>query len=118
MSAAVKECTADNSQPFEWASVDFVSDRNSLRNLLRWVGKWRKLEDFRIDMHLVGEKTVVFTRWRTHSQRGPSPQNYGFSFEHHNTLPAPGYEVKRKAAHDRIVSYVSGDEYYMRLLGI
>jgi hypothetical protein len=106
MLAAVHECTP--SDTFQWSSSDFVSDRNSLRHLLRWAGQWSKLDDFRIDLSLVGTKTVVLTRWNRHSSEwAPSTSGYGSSFKSNQTTAAPGCEVTAKGSHDRIVNYVS-----------
>jgi hypothetical protein len=106
MLAAVSECTAPDA--FQWSTCDFVSDRNSLRHLLRWAGQWGKLDDFRIDLSLVGAKTVVLTRWNRHvSEWAPSTSGYGTSFKIHQTMAAPGCEVTAKGSHDRIVNYVS-----------
>jgi hypothetical protein len=105
MLAAVNECTP--AADFQWASSDLISDRNSLRNLLRWVGGWQKLADFRIDLSLVGDKSVVLTRWKQDTQERSSGRSYGFSYEDNQTVAAPGCELSRKAGHDRIVSYVS-----------
>jgi hypothetical protein len=126
MLAAIKECSSDDNRGFEWSSADIISDRNSLRKLLRWVGRWNHLEDFRIDMHLVGNKSVVFTRWWQDIEMGLSPGSYGLSFEHHGTHPAPGCEVYEKAAHNRVITYVSKyahicthrylNRYYIRAL--
>jgi hypothetical protein len=107
MLAAVHECTVNDVQPFDWSSSDIISDRNSLRNLLRWVDDWEKLEDFRIDLHLAGNNSVVFTRWRRDTRQEPWEHSYGFSYEDDQTESPPGCEVSQRASHDRIVSYVS-----------
>ena len=48
---------------FDFAQgIDFVADRNSLRKLHSWVVGGKK-QDFRIDLDVAGEKTVLLTRW-------------------------------------------------------
>jgi hypothetical protein len=105
MLAAVTECTPPGD--FQWGPSDFICDRNSLRNLLRWVGNWEKLEDFRIDISLAGTKSVVLTRWKQATPEWSKKNSFGFSYEYFKTFAAPGCELGRKACHDRIVSYVS-----------
>jgi hypothetical protein len=107
MLTAVELCTPD----FNWNPSDIVSDRNSLRNLLRWVtwdssARWRP-RNFRIDMHLAGEKTLVLTRWKRDIVQRPAEHSYGFSYERSETVPVPGCALSRAAGHDRIMAYVS-----------
>ena len=46
----------DEEEKFDWSSVDFVTDRNGLRKLLRWINAvpGDPPRDFRIDMELAG----------------------------------------------------------------
>ncbi|KAI0070366.1 hypothetical protein K474DRAFT_818550 [Panus rudis PR-1116 ss-1] len=91
----------------DWPSVDFVTDRNGLRKLLRWIDSGggegsREKRTFRIDTQLAGSNTVLFSRWqeRTIEQaQGGS----GFSFEKETTKPAKGCE--RSTGHHRIIKY-------------
>ncbi|KAI0783480.1 hypothetical protein C8Q75DRAFT_435704 [Abortiporus biennis] len=88
----------------DWAEVDFVTDRNNLRKLLRWVsGKARGKQDFRIDTQLAGKRTVLFTRFeqRVIAMRGGS--GFGSNFEKVSTKPVPGCE--RTTGYHRIVKY-------------
>ncbi|KDR82523.1 hypothetical protein GALMADRAFT_58125 [Galerina marginata CBS 339.88] len=88
--------------PFDWASVDIVTDRNCLRKLTRWVGG-NNVRDFRIDLQLVGEKTVLMNRWEKRNMEVFSGRTFGFSFEKASTSPAPG--CKDSTGHHRIVTY-------------
>lgn len=107
MLAAVDECTA-SAAPFDWNMADVITDRNSLRNLLRWVNQspTRKVDEFRIDMHLAGERSLVLTRWKRDTHVQALPGSFGFSYEENQTTPAPGCEDSRDAGHVRIISYV------------
>jgi hypothetical protein len=93
--------------PVVWKDVDFVSDRNVLRKLLRWVrGTGR---DFRIDTELVGKKTIFLNRWEQKSVDYLSGNTYGFNFEKAVTRPVAGCEGTSK--HARIISYVRNFVY-------
>ncbi|PCH40482.1 hypothetical protein WOLCODRAFT_143128 [Wolfiporia cocos MD-104 SS10] len=96
-----------NADPMDWRSVDLVTDRNCLRNLLRWCGgSGKKPRDFRIDLQLAGQHTMLFSRFVTNYRHGVGAgvgQTYGFSFENESTIPAPGCE--NSIEHARIVKY-------------
>jgi hypothetical protein len=100
---AVERTAEADGKTFEWSSVDFVTDRNSLRKLLRWIGG-TALKDFRIDTQLAGERTVLLNRWETHPIEQMGGYTYGFNFEKASTRPAPGCEDG--TGHHRIVRYV------------
>jgi hypothetical protein len=107
MLTAVELCTPG----FDWNPSDIVSDRNSLRNLHRWVN-WADSDpqppwSFRIDMHLAGKKTLVLTRWKRGIVQRPADYSYEFSYERSETVPVPGCALSRAAGHDRIMAYVS-----------
>ncbi|KAJ7776845.1 hypothetical protein DFH07DRAFT_877028, partial [Mycena maculata] len=91
---------------FEWADhFDFVTDRNGLRKLMRWIdGADAELppKDFRIDMQLAG-RTVLFNRWEKRTRENYSGFTYGFNFEKASTDPALGCE--ESSGHHRIVKY-------------
>lgn len=96
--------------PFNWSAVDLVTDRNGLRKLLRWIyGPTEErdmyIKDFRIDMQLAGEKTVLFNRWEKRTEEELSGFTFGFNFEKKTTVPAKGCE--ENAGHHRIIQYVS-----------
>ncbi|EIW52480.1 uncharacterized protein TRAVEDRAFT_61376 [Trametes versicolor FP-101664 SS1] len=104
----VAEENADTS--LDWASVDFVTDRNGLRKLMRWLGhsgtEWdAPLKEFRIDLQLGGAKTVLMHRFekRTREIAMPPKGGCGINFERESTSPAPGCE--RSTGHHRIVQY-------------
>ena len=95
--------TDDDQQDIDWPSVDFVTDRNGLRKLLRWINGTVK-DGFRIDMQLAGRQTVLFDRWEKRTREVPS-WAYGHNFESESTTPAPG--CKLGTGHHRIITYVS-----------
>ncbi|KAG6902422.1 hypothetical protein C0995_000348 [Termitomyces sp. Mi166 len=97
---AVNRANAQNEEEFDWASIDFVTDRNNLRKLLRWING--TASDFRIDVQLAG-KTVLFNRWENRYQEQMSGRTYGFNFEKASTRAAPGCESS--TGHHRIVRY-------------
>lgn len=87
-----------------WSSVDIITDRRMLRNLLALVEG--NQEDFRIDVQLVGQGTVLFHRWETISEEVSDGKGFGDSFERASTTPAPGCERGTLAGHFRVVTYV------------
>jgi hypothetical protein len=89
----------------DWKTVDFVTDRNGLRKLLRWVMK-ASGRDFRINTQLVGSKTVVLNRWETSTTERMRGNSFGFNFEKATTRPMPP-ATDRSAWHHRVVTYVS-----------
>lgn len=96
--------------PFNWSSVDLVTDRNGLRKLLRWINgpteEWEmRIKDFRIDMQLAGEKTMLFSRWEKRTEEEMSGYTFGFNFEKKTTVPAK--DCEGSAGHHRIIQYVS-----------
>lgn len=101
---AVERKSELDDKPFDWASVDFVTDRNGLRKLLRWIGGSAE-KDFRIDMQLAGTSTVLLNRWEVRTSEQMSGYTFGFNFEKASTKPAPGCE--KSTGHHRIVKYVS-----------
>lgn len=103
---AVDIVAEENETDIDWLDVDFVTDRNGLRKLLRWIHADRK--EFRIDTQLVGRRTVLLSRWEKRTQEmvaGPYLQ-FGTSFENETTRKAPGCE--KSTGHHRIVKYDFG----------
>ncbi|KAJ3573986.1 hypothetical protein NP233_g2065 [Leucocoprinus birnbaumii] len=90
----------------EWKTVDFVTDRNGLRKLLRWVVK-ASGRDFRIDTQLVGDKTVVLNRREPSVTEKMPGHTFGFHFEEATTRPMPPSN-RRSGHHHRIVTYKFG----------
>ncbi|KAG6900310.1 hypothetical protein C0993_012742 [Termitomyces sp. T159_Od127] len=97
---AVNHVSTQNKEQFDWASIDFVTDRNNLRKLLRWING--TANDFRIDVQLAG-KTVLLNRWENRYQEQMSGRTYGFNFEKASTRAAPGCEDS--TGHHRIIRY-------------
>jgi hypothetical protein len=93
-------------KPLDWRKVDYVMDRDAFRKLLHWLDKdQRELSDFRIDTQLVGEHTVLCTRWEPHDIiRLPSSGTYGAGFLEVASNPAP--ECDDTTAYFRIMNYV------------
>ena len=103
---AIDIMTAEKGIKVDWPNIDFITDRNALRKLLKWADG-ASGQDFRIDLELAGERTVFLNRWETKNRNrlGPEQQSYGFAFEHASTRPAPGCDGT--TGHHRISSYVS-----------
>ncbi|KAI0770637.1 hypothetical protein C8Q74DRAFT_1317829 [Fomes fomentarius] len=104
----IYEEDADTSM--DWSAVDFVTDRNGLRKLMRWIqhspdNPEEQLKEFRIDLQLGGKKTVLMHRWekRTRELSDRPRSGCGMNFEHASTTPAKG--CKRGTGHHRIIQY-------------
>lgn len=109
--AAVDQHAEDEGRgDYCWSSIDIVTDRNGLRKLMRWIG-WKNSgtvaynneKDFRIDLQLAGEKTILFNRYETQTQQYFSGYTFGFNFEKATTSRADGCE--KGTGHHRIVQY-------------
>ncbi|KAI0044355.1 hypothetical protein FA95DRAFT_1608633 [Auriscalpium vulgare] len=93
----------------DWPSVDVIVGRNSLTRLMGWAsgsskrsdGAWH---DFRIDIELAGDKTVLLNRWEAEYWDAPNAKRYGRNFEHAMSTPAKGCEA-RTSGHHRVVKY-------------
>ena len=93
----------------DWPTVDVVTGRNSLRKLLRWLSpsSQRKVRDFRIDVQLVGIKTLVLGRWEGSEYEPPTGRVYGYGFEGATTRAAPGCPPSgQHRGHHRVIAYV------------
>ncbi len=90
----------------DWSSVDVIANRNSLRKLLTWAtsSSRRQPYDFRIDLELVGEHTILLNRWVRSLEVFVDGKSYGLNFEKKSTKPAEGCE--QSVRHLRIVKYV------------
>ena len=89
---------------FDYASLDIITDRNNLRKLLKWI-EGSSQSDFRIDLQLCGENTVVLGRWESKPvETNPWKLGYGMNFEKYTTRLLAGCE--ESTAHHRIISYV------------
>lgn len=111
---AVDLMAEEKGDPFDWSTVDFVTDRNGLRKLLRWMNDDGTAKEFRIDTQLAGGSTVLLNRWEKKTREGPNPRysTYGFSFERESTYKAPGMEQAAATGYHRIVKYVSIFRFY------
>lgn len=91
--------------PVNWPAVDVITDRNSLRKLMRWLSpsEGKEVCDFRIDVELVGTKTLVLNRWEGRERQPPNGRSYGFGFEAAMTRAAPGCPI---SGHHRAITYV------------
>lgn len=89
----------------DWAGIDFVTDRNNLRKLLRWIGGGSGKGPFRIDAQLAGKGTVLLNCWNPRTRVWGAANSYGFSFEKASTTPVVGCE--NTSSHHRLVEYVS-----------
>ena len=94
--------------PVDWPAVDVITDRNGLRKLLRWLNpsEGREVRDFRIDVELVGAKTIVLNRWEGRTREPPTGRSYGFAFEAATARAAPGCPP---SGHHRTITYVRYD---------
>ena len=105
---AVDAMKADNhgAGNTEWAKLDFITDRNNLRSLLRWLNDaTRSAAEFRIDAQLAGKKTVLLTRWEKRNHESMSGVTFGNEFKKACTQYIDGHE--NGAGHHRIIRYVS-----------
>ena len=88
----------------DYKALDLVSDRNNLRKLLQWAEK-RSEHAFRIDVELVGTKTVVFSRCEEETIEIVPPgkfRGFGQEFERVVTSGKDQYTT----CHHRIITYV------------
>ncbi|KAH9047956.1 hypothetical protein EDB83DRAFT_2227213 [Lactarius deliciosus] len=90
--------------PVDWPTVDFVTDHNDLRKLLRWLSPspGREVQDFRIDVQLVGTKTLVLRRWEIRPHWDHANRSYGHAFAAAMTRAAPDCPSSR---HHRVIAY-------------
>ncbi|KAH9046230.1 hypothetical protein EDB84DRAFT_1467266 [Lactarius hengduanensis] len=90
--------------PVDWPAVDFVTDHSDLRKLLRWVNPspGREVQDFRIDVQLVGTKTLVLRRWESPAPWVHTTRSYGHAFANAMTRAAPDCPSSR---HHRAIAY-------------
>jgi hypothetical protein len=102
---AAADAIHDKKAPVDWPAVDVLTDRNGLRKLLRWLNpsEGREERDFRIDVELVGTKTIVLSRWEGRTHDPPSTRNFGFGFEAATSRTAPGCP---NSGHHRAITYV------------
>ncbi|KAH0425477.1 hypothetical protein CcaCcLH18_10936 [Colletotrichum camelliae] len=88
---------------FELSDVDVVSDRNSIRKLLRFV-QASSSEGFEIKAEIAGKKTLLFTRVEKHpTETIRSFKGFGHNFERTYTKGLAG-----STGHHRIISFDFG----------
>ncbi|KAJ8081226.1 hypothetical protein PM082_018071 [Marasmius tenuissimus] len=93
-------------KPFDWSSVDIVTDRNGLRKIFRWI-RGEVDADFRIDLQLAGRKTVLFNRWEKRAKDYPPfSGSFGHNFEDATTVPAR--DCSGTIGHHRVLQYNFG----------
>jgi hypothetical protein len=90
---------------FDPKPFQLVTDRNNLRKLA-WVVIGESIDNFRIDIELVGN-TMLFTRWeKASTETVLGFQGFGHQFEKHFTSYPE--EVKRSTGHHRVIQYTLG----------
>ncbi|KAF9012778.1 hypothetical protein BDZ89DRAFT_1077357 [Hymenopellis radicata] len=89
---------------FDWTTVDYVMDRNSLRKLLGWIKGVK--EGFRIDCEIIGH-TILCSRWEERTRMAANRESYGVGLVERLTELAPGCEGSAEGNH-RIVTYNMG----------
>ncbi|KAA1472277.1 hypothetical protein DENSPDRAFT_745228, partial [Dentipellis sp. KUC8613] len=96
----------------DWPQVDVVTDRNGLRKLLWWINGSTQAEEFRIDIELGGDKTLLMSRWKVNTMYGSGDWvTYGSGFEDLMTRNVKGCE--KSTGHYRIIKY---DFYGLRMV--
>jgi len=88
----------------DWPSVDVITDRNGLRKLLRWINGTAEEKDFRIDIDLAGNRTIVLTRWEARDKEGAG-WGYGQNFVSATTRAAEN--CKDSTGHHRVIKFAS-----------
>lgn len=92
---------------FDMMPIDLVTDRNSLRKLLRFVSG-KIPQDWRIDVDIV-ENTIFFTRWEENQIQiitGAKESGYGHEFE--KAFLTYDSDLRQSSGHHRIVRYNLG----------
>lgn len=92
--------------PVDWPTVDIITDRNGLRKLMRWLdpSPGRAVRDFRIDVQLVGGKTLILSRWESPAREVHTGRSFGHAFETAMTRAAP--DCPSSEGHQRVITYV------------
>ncbi|KAN0139682.1 hypothetical protein V8E53_002344 [Lactarius tabidus] len=98
--------------PVDWPTVDAITDRNGLRKLLRWLNPspGRAVRDFRIDVQLLGAKTLVLSRWESPTREIHTGRSFGHAFETAMTCVAPDCP---SSGHQRVITY---DMFGMKMI--
>jgi hypothetical protein len=103
--------------PVDWPDVDVITDRNGLRKLLRWLSpsQGRETRKFRIDVELVGTKTIVLNRWEGRVHDPPTGKSFGIAFEAATSRAAPGCP---RSGHHRTITYVRRSHSCKRFINV
>lgn len=109
--AAVEDRWDQPDEPFPWGNYSFITDRNNLRKLIRWITQGEQpANEFRIDLYLAGEKTILMDRWDKRYRDVNSGYTFGNNFELATAeYPKDGNEY---VTYHRIVQYVSPAPVY------
>lgn len=90
----------------DWASVDIIADRSSLRKLLWWSsGRTKFHDEFRVDTQLVGKHTMLLSKATVQVPTYSHPSSYGQSFERVSTKYRK--DCVGSTGSYRIIKYVS-----------
>lgn len=85
----------------DWPDVDVVANRGSLRRLADCMDDCPALDkEFRVDVQLVGEKTLSLHQWTSVGSMG-----YGFAFEAATTHRVTHASLLA-TSHHRVIQYV------------
>ncbi|EIM83177.1 uncharacterized protein STEHIDRAFT_62871, partial [Stereum hirsutum FP-91666 SS1] len=110
MNTSASASATSTSTQVEWPSIDVITDRNGLRKLLGWTTGSSRRKEWRIDMQLVGTKTVLFNRREPSTAVAPMPggATFGHAFEMKMTKPQAKGVGRELDGHHRIVRYDFG----------
>ncbi|KAJ8503210.1 hypothetical protein ONZ45_g11065 [Pleurotus djamor] len=95
---------------YNWPSVDIITGARSLRRLHRWINDIPGPPadaDFRIDLQLAGEKTVLMN-WFSENVKQMASFGFGHGFEAATTKSTSDCELGTNAGHYRICQYDFG----------
>lgn len=97
---------------FDYKSLDLICNRNNLRNLVNWLEANNvRGKDFRIDVQLVNQKTLVMLEKEASCTEFVSSREfrgYGDSFRA-KTVKGPAGQQR----HNRVVSYVRASSFIL-----
>ena len=108
---AVDLMTEARGEEFDWGTVDFVADRNSLRKLLSWIQGDARSKPFTIATQLAGQRTVLLNRCEAMTRQAVG--HWPINFQRESTYQAPGCEHIPTVSHHRIVRYVRQSNLYV-----
>jgi hypothetical protein len=94
----------DDLGEFDYGGIDLVSDRNSLRKLLRWSTGASDLKDFRIDIELAGKACLFTRREEKDAETVVGFKGFGLEYEKATTKYPRGCE--KATSYHRIISWV------------